>query len=688
LHNWRTIGDNLKKLAIDNEINILIVAQRPNMAKNIANVLAKEKITEFEGIHKGHTIYCFEGKFTEFIANIKVTSIDENLYTIKFKEEINKSLDPILFFEQETLKEPLSKLICKNLQMCSRKADALILWNDMSPQGENMCFEIIDNVKTKLPQPISDYIFRAKFKSLTTKHIQEAFDNMVYKPIEHLSLSVDALNTIDLKIRSAFTTYQNNKIFEKYPLVENMARTLIYDTLQTAALSFCVQRAERILNFVPEQYFTINILIKQSSKSFKTIELRWKRERVYDRTSAFALFNEIKPERFATVIDTESVEELLHPPLPLNTNKVLKIACNYFAMSSLETIKVLESLYLNGYISYYQTESTNYGDKFDYQEILEKHQLHSEWGRYALNLIEKGFEKRDVGEMVKETLPIIPVKSSERGRMSTQEWKVYQFITKNFLASISKPAKYMKQEVSFLIGQEQFAIDSTTLIEKGFLEIAPWMNTIVVTEPLERFRRLDEYLIDTKKITDAKTTPMAYLTESELINQMEAYRIGVNGLIPETIHSLIENEYIKINKKKTRSLAPTRVGTAIVKSLNEIDPELVSPKTRARIERECELISLGEADSVDIVNHILSTFRSKYEYFVKNFAKIENVYYTEIVKPVADGKEIMPNLETKDKKKKDILGFSEDVMSYEHCTIYELPKEVVEKKDPVIHCKQ
>jgi DNA topoisomerase-3 len=296
------------------------------MAQTIANVLAKEKITEFEGIHKGHTIYCFEGKFAEFIANIKVTSIDDNLYTIKFKEEVSDDIDPKILFEQETLKDPLSKLICKNLQMCSRKADALILWNDMSPQGENMCFEIIDNVKTKLPQPISDYIFRAKFKSLTSKHIQEAFNKMVYKPIEHLSLSLDALNTIDLKIRSAFTTYQNKKIFEKYPVVENMARTLIYDTLQTAALYFCVERAERILNFVPEQYFTINILIKQSSKSFKTFELRWKRERVYDKTSAFSIFNEIKPERFATVIENDSVEDIMHPPMPLNTNKVLKIA--------------------------------------------------------------------------------------------------------------------------------------------------------------------------------------------------------------------------------------------------------------------------------------------------------------------------------------------------------------------------
>jgi DNA topoisomerase-3 len=335
-------------------------------------------------------------------------------------------------------------------------------------------------------------------------------------------------------------------------------------------------------------------------------------------------------------------------------------------MSSLETLKVLESLYLNGYISYYQTESTNYGKEFNHQEILETHQLHSEWGRYALNLIEKGFEKSDLGEMIKETLPIIPVKSTEKGRMTINEWKVYQFITKNFLASISKPAKYIREEVSFLIGQEQFALNATLLIEKGFLEIAPWMNTVTVTEPLERFRKMDEFLIDTKKIMDAKTTPMTYLTESELISQMQAYRIGVNGLIPETIHSLIENEYIKINKKKTRSLAPTRVGTAIVKSLNEIDPELVNPETRSRIERECALIAHGEADSVDIVNHILSSFRAKYDYFVKHFDKVENVYFTEVVKPVSEGKEIMPNLESKDKKKKDILGFNEDIMSYEH----------------------
>jgi len=52
VHNLQQLKDNLEKVSLDGEFNMLIIAQRPFMARSIANILTKEKITEFEGIHK------------------------------------------------------------------------------------------------------------------------------------------------------------------------------------------------------------------------------------------------------------------------------------------------------------------------------------------------------------------------------------------------------------------------------------------------------------------------------------------------------------------------------------------------------------------------------------------------------------------------------------------------------------
>lgn len=392
LHNWRSIEDNLQKVALDGEVNVLIVAQRPVMAKTLANVLTKEKITEFEGVYKSCPVYCFESKFKDFTANVKISSVDNSMYNIKFPEKADQTkIDPKEYFTEGTVKDPVSKLLCKHIQLVSRKTDVLILWTDVTPEGENICFEIIDNVKTKLPTPIEDYIFRAKYTSLSSKDIQESFENMINKPNEYESLSLDALNTIDLKIQSAFTAYQTPRLFEKYPVLEKMSRSVVYNPLQTTALSLCVERSERIAKFVPEAYYSINMLIKQSKTGFKTYELKWKREKMYDKNSIMTIFKEIQKEKKAVVVDVREYTEKVAKPLALNTNKLLRVAATNFGMSSSETMKVAESLYLSGYISFYKTESTAYGSKFNFEEVLQTHQLHSEWGKYVLKLLEQGY---------------------------------------------------------------------------------------------------------------------------------------------------------------------------------------------------------------------------------------------------------------------------------------------------------
>ena len=564
----------------------------------------------------------------------------------------------------------------------------------MDPKGENICFEVIDNIKKELPEPVSDYIFRAKYNSLSLSNISESYENIIYRPIEHLSLSYDALNTIDLKIRSAFTTYLTRNLFEKYPVLESFASSLTYDTCQTAALGLIVERAERIAKFVPEQYFKINILIKQSNTGFKTYELKWKREVLYDDLCTKVIMEDMKRERKATVVDIAEKEESIPPPLPLNTNKMLKIASTNFGMSPSDTLKILENLYLNGYISYFQTESTNYGPKFDIEEVLSAHQLHSEWGQYALNLIEKGYIKPTNGFIVDGNLPLVPVKSAEKGKLNVNEWKVYQFITKNFLASVSKPAIFAVYDVTFNISGELFGLDSKTLSEANFFQIMPWLNTVKNDEDIGRFKLMTEYMIDTRRVIDTKTLPPNYLTEAELITEMEAYKIGRNGKISQHIQDLVDNEYIQVNKKKNRALIPTKIGTAIVKAFSTIDKEMISPKIRAEIEKECELISYGELNNVEVVNHILSSFRTKFDHFVKNFDKAETIFHNEVIKPISGGKEVNKVQESKENpkgkgkgKKKDSISFPEDVMSYEHCTVYEDHKEPQEKKDPVLRCR-
>ena len=399
---------------------------------------------------------------------------------------------------------------------------------------------------------------------------------------------------------------------------------------------------------------------------FRTYELKWKRDKLYNEVCTKVIMEDIKRERRAMVVDIEEKENTLPPPLPLNTNKMLRISSANLGISPIEALKILESLYLNGYITYFLTESTNYGPNFNFEEILATHQLHSIWGRYTLNLLEEGFLRPTNGAFIDENLPLVPVKSAEKGKLAPQEWKIYQYIAKNFLASISKPAVYTSENVIFNIEGELFTLGSKNLIESNFCEIMPSLNTVKESESIGKFKKMQEYFIDTRRIFDAKTLPPKYLTEAELITQMEALKIGRNGKIAVHIQDLIENNYIQVDKKKGRSLIPTSIGIALVKGISSVDKELISPKIRAEIEKECSLISVGELDNKEVVNHILSSFKNKFDYFKRKFDRVEKAFSSEVIKSQPDKKD--SKKESKGKKK-DSVAFSEDGVGYEHCTV-------------------
>lgn len=111
-------------------------------------------------------------------------------------------------------------------------------------------------------------------------------------------------------------------------------------------------------------------------------------------------------------------------------------------MSAHDTMKIAEHLYLRGYITYPRTESTTYSANFNFKEILQAHQTHSDWGEYARGLLNGNMVKPKKGVDAGDHPPITPVKSASRSSLGDWEWKLYNFISRNFLASISHDAVY------------------------------------------------------------------------------------------------------------------------------------------------------------------------------------------------------------------------------------------------------
>jgi len=118
-------------------------------------------------------------------------------------------------------------------------------------------------------------------------------------------------------------------------------------------------------------------------------------------------------------------------------------------MSSSETIRIAEHLYLRGYTTYPRTESTSFSENFDFNEVLQQQVKHSEWGSYASKLLKNGVNRPKKGVDAGDHPPITPVRACSRNELDDHEWKIYAYITRHFMGCISHDAIYDSVAVMF-----------------------------------------------------------------------------------------------------------------------------------------------------------------------------------------------------------------------------------------------
>lgn len=80
-------------------------------------------------------------------------------------------------------------------------AEVLVLWLDCDREGENICFEVMDNVVPAMrrPPPGGTNVFRARFSAISAPEIKAALDALV-APNKDEALAVDARQELDLKV--------------------------------------------------------------------------------------------------------------------------------------------------------------------------------------------------------------------------------------------------------------------------------------------------------------------------------------------------------------------------------------------------------------------------------------------------------------------------------------------------------
>lgn len=149
---------------------------------------------------------------------------------------------------------------------------------------------------------------------------------------------------------------------------------------QTPTLNFCVERHQQIVAFQPEAYWRVQ---PAASKAGARLPLEWERGRVFDADAAGLLLANVRDARALRVQSVTVREERRPRPAGLNTVELLKAASSGLGMGPAHAMRVAESLYTSGYLSYPRTESSAYPANFDLEAALRSQARHPVWGEYA-----------------------------------------------------------------------------------------------------------------------------------------------------------------------------------------------------------------------------------------------------------------------------------------------------------------
>ncbi len=334
-----------------------------------------------------------------------------------------------------------------NLRCLAKNVSCLIIWTDCDREGEYIGFEIEQICKAA---NTNLNVFRARYSVVNYREINYAMQNLC-RLDRGLIDAVACRQELDLRTGASLTRLQSIGLQNQFPLLKNV---ISYGSCQFPTLGFVVEQYLKAYSFESHSFWTMKATLNSADNVLTHFE--WCRSRVFDRFTGVVLFKNIGDSRNALVERVSSKPSSRWRPLPLRTVEFQRKASKCLKLSSDKLMSLAESLYNKGYISYPRTETDHFDKKFDHQALISQQISHPLWGSYAKKLaIDAGYIAPRLGKNNDNAHP--PIHPTKSGLdLHGEEARVYEFITRTYLACCSNDAQTLKTEILVSIGDEYF----------------------------------------------------------------------------------------------------------------------------------------------------------------------------------------------------------------------------------------
>ncbi|WP_254053733.1 type I DNA topoisomerase [Singulisphaera sp. GP187] len=498
------------------------------------------------------------------------------------------------------------------------KADMVYLATDPDREGEAIAWHL----QQALDLP-DERVRRVMFHEITERAVKEAFQHV--GPINMEMVNAQQAR----RFLDRFVGYQLSPL-----LWSKVARHLSAGRVQSVAVRLIADREKEIRAFVSEEYWKITASVspagsKVESDRFEALLTEWQGAKfeVGNEADATAIRNALAEAPFK-VASIEEVEKLDKADAPFKTSTLQQQGAIRLRFSGKRTMKVAQELYEGidvgtdgqvGLITYMRTDSlsvskeaiehvrelikADYGDRY----------LPAKPHRYAA-----GKSAQEAHEAIRPTdLSLTPEKI--KGRLSIDQFKLYQLIYRRFVASQMTPAIFAVTNVSITAAEGLFKSQGKIMKFDGYRRVLSpaGKQEDSLLPPLVADQPLDLNSLDP---TQHFTQPPPRFTEATLIKALEKENIGRPSTYAPIIQTIQTRLYVE---QKERRFFATDLGMIVTDLLVEHFPKIMDLKFTAKMEDELDEIASAKEEMVKVLDEFYHPFQDALKLAEKQMQKVQ-----------------------------------------------------------------
>ena len=569
----------------------LIVAEKPNVAKKIAEALGDAKRKK-------------KGKVSYYILpdeDITVASAVGPLYSHRQTRPIDKypffDIGWVSPYEYDKKMSYLKDYV-KVLEALAEEADEVVNACDYDIEGSVIGYNAI----TLACRMDAIKAHRMKFSTLTKDELATSYaqrESTLNFPMVMAGLTRHELDWYwGINTSKALST-SVKRVSRKYVV-------LSAGRVQTPTLFFLNEREKEISAFEPTPYWLLDILFEKEGMQVKASYPK----KITEKEVADSIHKDVRGKD-GLVTELKKTKTKKKTPIPMDLGVLQSEAWGNFKYLPKRTQEVAQTLYEAGYISYPRTSSQKLPKSLGFEKILSMLKQNPAYATSAAKVLQTPLSPVQ-GKKDDPAHPAIYPTGILPDKLTKDQEKLYDLIVQRFFAAFMPDAEVENTTVTVTVGGHPFVARGQRTLEQGWLEFYG-KYTRSSAEELPSLAKDEHIAILAHEKTKKMTKPPARYNPASVIKEMETLGIGTKATRANIVDTLYQRGYIK-----GREITVTEIGQKLVSTLEKYCPEIVSVELTKHFEEDMEHILDSKKDRETVLSEaktrlreILGVFRKK-----------------------------------------------------------------------------